>query len=200
MCHGTYILSYTCGHVITTPDTCLRSIDPHYRCEPFGMKITKPVGRCVECFARDLEPVGGLGLGLATSVRFNPFPIPCDERGGGGGEGGGDRRDVKGSGQVRAILRWSILPSFSRSHMHGADHRNRVGNVKSLRSLGSRSLGELRGDSWCGRMLERSSTSSDDDGSGILVRRSIELDSVRLPGGIGRTTAETLGLEWESPR
>lgn len=99
MCHGTYVLSYTCGHVHSTPNICLRAIDAHYRCEPRGMKITQPAGRCVECYARDLEPQSDDEgrRGLATSVRFNPFPFVVED---------GERRERAGSAQVRAILRW----------------------------------------------------------------------------------------------
>lgn len=47
MCRGTYIVSYSCGHVIYTPSVCLQEVAPHYRCEPRGMKITQPPARCV---------------------------------------------------------------------------------------------------------------------------------------------------------
>jgi hypothetical protein len=70
MCFGTYVVSYSCGHVSYTPDVCLTDIAPHYRCEPKGMKITQPPGRCIECFARDLEPE----YHLTTTARFNPDP------------------------------------------------------------------------------------------------------------------------------
>lgn len=68
MCLGTYIVSYSCGHVLSTPDICLRHISPHYRCG--GMKITQPNSRCVECFARDLA----VDSNLTTTARFNPNP------------------------------------------------------------------------------------------------------------------------------
>lgn len=55
--------------------------------------------------------------------------------------------------------------------------RYRVGNVKSLRSLGSRSLLELRGERCCGRPESSSSGGSD---GGIIVRRSFEVDSLQV--------------------
>ncbi|KAK4502589.1 hypothetical protein PRZ48_006015, partial [Zasmidium cellare] len=70
MCFGTYIVSYSCGHVSATPNVCLRDVAPHYRCEPRGMKITQPNGRCVECYSRDLSPLQH----LTTTARFNPDP------------------------------------------------------------------------------------------------------------------------------
>ncbi|KXT01390.1 hypothetical protein AC578_6623 [Pseudocercospora eumusae] len=69
MCYGTYVVSYSCGHVVSTPNVCLRDVDAHYCCEPRGMKITQPPGRCIECYARELEPGQ---LHLTTTVRFNP--------------------------------------------------------------------------------------------------------------------------------
>ncbi|KAL9531593.1 hypothetical protein SMMN14_04140 [Sphaerulina musiva] len=68
MCRGTYIVSYSCGHVIYTPSVCLQEVAPHYRCEPRGMKITQPPARCVECYSRELEP----NQNLPTSARFKP--------------------------------------------------------------------------------------------------------------------------------
>ncbi|KAI5357213.1 hypothetical protein Slin15195_G054520 [Septoria linicola] len=68
MCHGTYVVSYSCGHVIYTPNVCLQDVAPHYRCEPRGMKITQPPARCVECYARELNP----NQNLPTSARFSP--------------------------------------------------------------------------------------------------------------------------------
>ena len=70
MCLGTYVVSYSCGHTSYKNNVCLQDVDPHYRCEPRGMKITQPTGRCVECFARDLAP----HQHLTTTVRFNPDP------------------------------------------------------------------------------------------------------------------------------
>ncbi|KAF2206884.1 hypothetical protein CERZMDRAFT_102942 [Cercospora zeae-maydis SCOH1-5] len=68
MCHGTYVVSYSCGHVVYTTNVCLQDIAPHYRCEPRGMKITQPPGRCVECYARELEPTQN----LQTTAKFTP--------------------------------------------------------------------------------------------------------------------------------
>lgn len=70
MCNGTYVVSYSCGHVVHTPNVCLQDIASHYRCEPKGMKITQPRGRCVECYARELEPKED----LPTTARFAPDP------------------------------------------------------------------------------------------------------------------------------
>lgn len=70
MCLGTYVVSYSCGHTSYKNNVCLQDVDPHYRCEPRGMKITQPHGRCVECFSRDLAP----HQHLTTTVRFNPDP------------------------------------------------------------------------------------------------------------------------------
>jgi hypothetical protein len=99
MCFGTYVISYSCGHVTATPDVCLRDIDPHYRHEDAGCKITQPASRCVECFSRDLSPEQH----LTTTVRFNPVPGHLDT----GVEGAArSRLSGENSKQFNAIRRW----------------------------------------------------------------------------------------------
>jgi hypothetical protein len=77
----------------------LRDVDPHFRCEPRGCKITQPAGRCVECFSRGLVPEQI----LTTTVRFNPMPqqLVFD-----GDRALQNRLNEEKSKQFRAIGRW----------------------------------------------------------------------------------------------
>lgn len=122
MCLGTYIVSYSCGHVAATPNVCLRDVGeltedaiyrdmltvpsaPHYRCEPRGMKITQPNGRCVECYSRDLAP----HQHLTTTARFNPDPkFAIEER-----QTLTPQSSVDSSERNAAITRW-----YSRCQSH----------------------------------------------------------------------------------
>lgn len=83
-----------------------------------GMKITQPPGRCVECYARELEPSQ---LHLTTTARFNPDP-DVEQRDLSGQVRSRDvtPRSSTGSERADAIVRWCVGTLFPRGKINAS--------------------------------------------------------------------------------